>query len=102
MDTYRRVLKYLRPYRFRFGLAVVCTLFVGALNAVPALLVRYAVDDVLIAKEARMALLLSVGVVAIFTLKGGLSFCQNYFMYWVGQRVVMDIRNSLHRQWPTS
>ena len=76
MDTYRRVLKYLRPYRLRFGLAVVCTVFVGALNAVPALLVRYAVDDVLIAKEARMAFLLSIGVVAIFILKGGSPFAK--------------------------
>ncbi|MEE9257552.1 MAG: ABC transporter transmembrane domain-containing protein, partial [bacterium] len=97
MDTYRRVLKYLRPYRFRFGLAVVCTLFVGALNAVPALLIQYAVDDVLFAKDVFMLFLLSVGVPVIYVFKGGLAYCQNYFMYWVGQRVVMDIRNGLHR-----
>ncbi len=97
MDTYRRVLKYLRPYRFRFGLAVVCTFFVGAFSAVPALLIEYVVDDVLIAKNPSILYLLAVGVPAIYVFKGGLAYCQNYFMYWVGQRVVMDIRNGLHR-----
>lgn len=97
LEIYLRVLAYVKPYRVRFLIAVVCTVFVGAFNAVPALLVRYAVDDVLIAKDASMAYLLSVGVVVIYVLKGALSYCQNYFMYWVGQRVVMDIRNALHR-----
>jgi ATP-binding cassette, subfamily B, bacterial MsbA len=97
LETYLRVLAYVKPYRVRFIIAVVCTIFVGALNAVPALLVRYAVDDVLIAKDVSMAYLLSVGVVVIYLFKGALAYCQNYFMYWVGQRVVMDIRNALHR-----
>lgn len=97
LEIYLRVLAYVKPYRVRFLIAVVCTIFVGAFNAVPALLVRYAVDDVLIAKDVSMAYLLSVGVVVIYVLKGALAYCQNYFMYWVGQRVVMDIRNALHR-----
>jgi subfamily B ATP-binding cassette protein MsbA len=97
LQIYIRVLGYLKPYRVRFAAAAVCTVFVGAFNALPALLVRYAVDDVLIAKDMGMAFALSVGVAGIYVLKGGLAYCQNYFMYWVGQRVVMDIRNSLHR-----
>ena len=96
-QIYIRVLGYLKPYRVRFAAAAVCTVFVGAFNALPALLVRYAVDDVLIAKDTGMAFALSVGVAGIYALKGGLAYCQNYLMYWVGQRVVMDIRNSLHR-----
>ncbi len=97
LEIYLRVLSYVMPYRVRFLIALVCTIFVGAFNAVPALLVRYAVDDVLIAKDVSMAYWLSVGVVVIYVLKGALAYCQNYFMYWVGQRVVMDIRNALHR-----
>ncbi|MAE06454.1 MAG: hypothetical protein CMH76_08990 [Nitrospinae bacterium] len=97
LQTYRRILEYLKPYRARFAAAVACTLFVGAFNAVPALLVRYAVDDVLIARDISVAYLLSVGLAGIYALKGVLAYCQNYFMYWVGQRVVMDIRNGLHR-----
>jgi subfamily B ATP-binding cassette protein MsbA len=97
LEIYLRILAYVKPYRVKFLVALLCTVFVGALNAVPALLVRYAVDDVLIAKDMSMAYWLSVGVVVIYVLKGLLSYCQNYFMYWVGQRVVMDIRNALHR-----
>jgi len=96
LQVYLRLLRYLKPYQVRFTVAVVCTVLVGAINALPALLVRYAVDDVLIAKDAGMAYLLSAGLAGIYVLKGSLAYCQNYFMYWVGQRVVMDIRNSLH------
>ena len=96
LGTYLRILKYVGPYRVRFSLALICTVFVGAVNALPALLVRYAVDDVLIEKDIAMAFLLSVGSPAIYAVKGVLVYIQNYFMYWVGQRVVMDIRNDLH------
>ena len=97
LQTYLRILSYLRPYRVRFLIAVISTIFVGGTIAIPILLVRYAVDDVLIAKDMEMLFLLSAGVVLISGFNGVLAYIQNYFTYWVGQRVVMDIRNSLHR-----
>ncbi len=96
-QVYRRLLKYLRPYWRRFSIAILATIVVGALNAVPALLVRTAVDDVLVARDEAAAFFLSALVMGIFILKGGAAYLQNYFMYWVGQRIVMDVRNALHR-----
>ena len=96
-QVYRRLLKYLRPYWRRFSIAILATIVVGALNAMPALLVRTAVDDVLVARDSDAAFFLSALVMGIFIFKGGAAYLQNYFMYWVGQRVVMDVRNALHR-----
>ncbi|MBI3127312.1 MAG: ATP-binding cassette domain-containing protein [Candidatus Tectomicrobia bacterium] len=96
-ETYLRLLGYLRPYWGRFGLAVLCTFVVGSLGAAPALLVKYAVDDVLIARDMGMAFLISAAVVAVFGIRAVVAYGQSYFMYWVGQRVVMDLRNELHR-----
>ena len=87
---------YLKSYKFRFGIAVICTLVVATLNAFPALLVKYAVDDVLISKNAKMAVLLSLVLIVIYLFKGAFSYFQSYFMEWVGHRVVVDVRSKLH------
>ncbi|MEK6711365.1 MAG: ABC transporter ATP-binding protein, partial [Nitrospinota bacterium] len=97
VQTYLRLLGYLKPYWGRFAVAVACTAFVGSLGAAPAVLIKYAVDDVLIARDAGMALLIAVGVVAVFAFRAVVGYVQAYCMYWVGQRVVMDLRNGLHR-----
>ncbi|MED5580160.1 MAG: ABC transporter transmembrane domain-containing protein [Nitrospinota bacterium] len=87
---------YLKSYKVRFGVAVLCTLVVATLNAFPALLVKYAVDDVLISKNMQMAIFLSVALISIYLLKGTFSYFQSYFMEWVGHRVVVDVRSRLH------
>lgn len=97
METYIRLLGYLRPYWGRFSVAILCTFVVGSLNAFPAFMVKYAVDDVFIARNAGMALLISAAVMAVYAVKGVVGYVQSYCMYWVGQRVVMDLRNGLHR-----
>lgn len=95
-QVFRRLLGYVIPYKKRFSIAVFCTVVVGALNAVPALLVRYAVDDVLIEKDMSIAFYLATGIGGAYVVKSIFAYGQNYFMYWVGQRVVMDVRNKLH------
>ena len=92
----KNLLFYLKSYKFRFGIAVLCTLVVASLNAFPALLVKYAVDDVLISKNVKMAVLLSLVLVVIYLFKGVFSYFQSYFMELVGHRVVVDVRSKLH------
>ena len=94
---YLRLMAYLRRYSLRFSIAVFCTIIVGGLSAVPALLVKYVVDDLLIGRNVRIVQMLSLTVVAVYLLKSVATYLQNYFMYWVGHRVVMDIRNALHQ-----
>lgn len=95
--VYLRLLKYLRPYRFRFGIAVACTIVVGGLSAYPAYLIQHVINDILISKRADIVLLICLSLVAVYLAKGIAAYFQTYFMHWVGQHVVMDIRNELHR-----
>ena len=97
METYLRLLGYLKPYWGRFAVAVACTFIVGSLSAGPALLVKYAVDDVFIARNGSMVQLIAAAVVVLFVFRAVVGYVQGYCMYWVGQRVVMDLRNELHR-----
>ncbi len=96
-QVYLRLLKYLRPYRLRFGVAVACTVIVGGLNAYPAYLVQHVINDILISKRSGIVFLVCLSLVIVYVTKGIAAYFQNYFMHWVGQHVVMDIRNELHR-----
>ncbi len=96
-QVYLRLLVYLRPYRLRFGIAVVSTIIVSGLNAYPAYLVQHLINDILISKRSDVVFLICLSLVIVYLVKGAAAYLQNYFMHWVGQRVVMDIRNELHR-----
>jgi len=91
-----RLAGYAAPYKKTFFAAFFFMLAASALNTLPPLLFMSLVDDVLIARNMTALNMLCVGVVVIFTLKGVAFFGQQYFMNWVGQRVVMDIRMVLY------
>src|SRR6516165_3585984 len=60
-----------------------------------AALVRPILDRGLVRQEA--VALIAWGVVAVYALKGIGSYVSSYLMAYVGQRVVMDLRNALYR-----
>jgi subfamily B ATP-binding cassette protein MsbA len=97
MKTYLRLLRYMTVYWRRFALAVVCMALVGGVSAIPAYLMKHVVDDLFIARKAWMITLLPLVVIATFLAKALFLYGQTYLMDWIGQRVVMDIRNALYR-----
>ena len=91
-----RLAGYTVPYARFFLAAVFFMVSASMLNVLPPWLFKSVVDDVLISKNLTVLNALCVGVVVIFTLKGLALYGQQYFMNWVGQRVVMDIRVALY------
>jgi subfamily B ATP-binding cassette protein MsbA len=91
-----RLAAYAAPYVRTFLAAFSCMVAASALNTLPPWLFKSVVDDVLISKNMAALNMLCGGVVLIFAAKGGALFGQHYFMNWVGQRVVMDIRIALY------
>jgi subfamily B ATP-binding cassette protein MsbA len=59
-----------------------------------AALVRPILDNGLVRQEA--VAMIAWGVVGVYALKGVGSYVSSYWMAYVGQRVVMDLRNSLY------
>ncbi len=91
-SLHRRLFGLLTPYRGRLGMAFLCMLGGGICTAIPAYLMKHVVDSVLIRKDSMMLNLLAVGVVLLFVCKALFLYGQKYFMGWVGQKVVMDMR----------
>jgi subfamily B ATP-binding cassette protein MsbA len=71
-------------------------LFVSLLTAGQAFLVKPALDDVFLKKDARMLLLLPVAIILLFLLKGIFDYGQAYLMNYVGLRIVADMREKLY------
>ncbi|MBW2038886.1 MAG: lipid A export permease/ATP-binding protein MsbA [Deltaproteobacteria bacterium] len=95
-NIYLRVLKFVSPYWPRLLVAMICMGGVSAITAAFALLTKNVLDDVFINKDTFMLKILPLGLIGLGMLKGAFNFCQGYFMNYVGQRVVADIRERLY------
>lgn len=98
MGDYARLLAYIRPYRQR-GLAAIACMVLGAVTtlAVPWI-IRNIIDDVLAAKNLFALNLIALSILVLFFLRGVFSFGQSYLMSYIGNRVVIDIRNEVYRR----
>ncbi|HOJ13283.1 MAG TPA: lipid A export permease/ATP-binding protein MsbA [Deltaproteobacteria bacterium] len=94
--TYMRLLGYVKPHRFKLlGSLALTTVVAGAMPAI-ALLAKYVMDDVFIARDVVMLKLVAAAVVAIYLVKSVADYLSYYFMNDVGQSVIRDIRDRLY------
>lgn len=96
MNLYLRLIKYVRPYLFRVGVAIICIIFASLANLYVPWIIKDVIDDVLTTKDMKMLNLIAVGIVVVFFLRGIFFFGQTYLMSYVGQRVIIDIRAAVY------
>src|SRR4030095_9724865 len=91
---YLRLLKYVRPYWWAFGLAVVGMVVVAAGDLIMAILVIPIVQNFQTPDPARTQWL-PFAVIGVFVFRGIGSFVSDYGMAYTGHRVVFDMRRAL-------
>jgi len=96
MILYRRLLELIKPYWGKLAVAMICMICMSALEGGQAYVVKPALDDVFINKDANKLFLLPFVIIAIFLLKGIFNYLQAYLMNFVGLRVVADLRAKLY------
>jgi subfamily B ATP-binding cassette protein MsbA len=96
MDIYKRLFKYLNPYKMRIVWSVVFMGLTSALISAQAYLVKPVLDKVILAKNLELGLFLPPALVFVTILKGGAAYARDYLMGWIGQRIVNDIRDQLY------
>ena len=94
LHLYSRLARYIRPYRWAFGLAVVGMVIVAAGDLLLAWLVipivrNFESPDPLATKW------LPLTIVGVFLLRGVGAYISEYGMGWTGYRVVFDLRREL-------
>jgi ATP-binding cassette, subfamily B, bacterial MsbA len=123
MSQVQRLLRFIRPYTFRFLIAVILMAVVGACEGIVALLIKPVFDQVLQpgADSARILLfklpwshsgvylqdflphwihnvwtVVAVSFIAVTVINGVSEFLGTYFINFIGQSVVKDLRNLLY------
>ncbi|MGH8802748.1 MAG: ABC transporter transmembrane domain-containing protein, partial [Casimicrobiaceae bacterium] len=91
---YLRLLRYVRPYRWVFGITVVGMIVVAAGDLLLAYLVIPIVRNFQNPDPVRTSWL-PFTVVGVFLLRGVGSYISEYGMGWTGYRVVFDLRRDL-------
>ena len=91
----RRLLGYLRPYRRRVALAVVCLLVAAAVELVAPWITKLALDDAIPEADRRYLLILTAAFFASLLAAFGLRYAQTLLTTWLGQRVMYDLRREI-------
>jgi len=107
----RRLLTYLRPYRWQVGIAIVSIILKSFADVLGPYLVKVAVDRYLAPSKGSTSGMWDwlspsplTGIAQISTIYFGLliftfvlEFLQTYYMQWTGQQIMFDLRSQIFR-----
>ena len=93
---WRRVLAYLSPYKLRLSAAIIGVMLSAGLSLVFPAVIRSVVDSVF--ENANLALLdeITMLLLLVFLVRSFAAFVQNYHLNYVGEKIVVDIRQELY------
>ena len=98
VKIFKRVLKYVRPYRKQFNFTALLTIILAFLGPSRPLLVKYTVDNSIIIPDSELLIKLTLAMVALVIIETIVQFYQTYMANWVGQSVIKDLREETFHQ----
>ncbi|MCG6969945.1 MAG: lipid A export permease/ATP-binding protein MsbA [Gammaproteobacteria bacterium] len=90
--TYRRLLRYIIPYKIGFVAAVFGMVTVAATETGFAALMKPMLDGTFIEKDPTVIKYAPIALLAIFLFRGVGGFIVRYCMDWVGRNLIRDMR----------
>ena len=91
MKLYRRLLRYVRPYKAVFGIAIVGMVLVASTDVMMLRIVQPLLNSIG-AVDGENTKYLPFMIVGVFVLRGIGSYVSEYGLAWIGSRVVFDLR----------
>jgi len=94
--TIYRILQYVKPYKSRLVIAMICMVIVASMAGAQAYMIKPLLDEIFINKDQTMLTLVPLAILGIFFVKGFFYYIYNYFLIRVGQSVIRDLRNIIY------
>lgn len=91
-NVFKRVLKYVHPYKGRFIFTALLTFLLGFLGPARPILVQYTLDHSILDPQPELLIWLTLAMLALLFLETIVQFYQTYLANWVGQSVIKDLR----------
>lgn len=92
----KRILSWLRPYRWRLGLVLLCITAAGILGVVPSLLTGRMIDKGLYGGDVGLLVQLALLSLLVLVVSNVISAGEVYLTSWIGQHVTYDMRNRMY------
>jgi subfamily B ATP-binding cassette protein MsbA len=97
MHLLKRLLKsFVRPYFSELTLAIIAMVVVALSNAAHVWLVKPALDKIFFDLDKQMLAIIPIAIVAVGVIKAIGTYFQNFYMKFVGQRIITDIQAKLY------
>ena len=91
-------MEYCRPYWWRIALAALGSVGVGSMDGAIAYLVEPVLKKFLSGTDSKIYVLLPLGIVVLYSVRGVCRFTNDYFIRTAGQLAVQDVRNNIYRK----
>ncbi len=97
-QLYLRLLGYIKPYWRIFALSVFATAVTAATEPLLPALLKPMLNGTFVNRDETVIRLVPIFILLIFFVRGIASFVSAYAIGWVGDRLVMDLRNEMFRK----
>ena len=92
----KEIIGIVTQYWKRLAIAAGCMIMVAVANGSMAFLIKPVIDDIFVAKNREMLLLIPGLAVLVFLIKGLGSFGSEYLMNYIGEKIIRYFRDSLY------
>ena len=92
----RRLIKYLRPYRWYVALGIVMSLVISAMEAVRPYFTKIAVDENIAHGDKQGLLVTTLLFFGVLAVRGLIQYANAYLTQWIGQRTIFDLRMEIY------
>jgi subfamily B ATP-binding cassette protein MsbA len=94
-QLYLRLLGYVKPYWRAFAVSLLGMVVAAATEPLLPALLKPMLDGTFVHKDETVIRLAPIIIVAIFLVRGLATFVSTYAINWVGNKVVMDLRDEM-------
>ncbi|MBK9161711.1 MAG: lipid A export permease/ATP-binding protein MsbA [Nitrosomonadales bacterium] len=94
-QLYSRLLGYVRPYWRAFALSLLGMVVVAVTEPLVPALMKPMLDGTFVHKDQAMMRMVPAIIILIFLVRGIATFVGTYAINWVGNKLVMDLRNEM-------
>ncbi len=92
----RRLIKYLRQYKWYVALGVLMSIAVSGLEAVRPWFTKHAVDVNIAEKDPHGLLMTALAFFGVLILRAFIQYANAYLTQWIGQKTIFDLRMELY------
>ena len=92
---YLRLLKYVAPYWRIFALSLLGMVIVGLTEVALPALMKPLLDGTFVYKDAALMRWMPAVIIALVAVRGGAEYMASYSINWVGNKLVMDLREAM-------